>query len=118
MFRNLLENGKSAAINALLSNKAAMALINGKIARYGEVLTLKYDALGFHAQARLLGSSETVRVSVQKLVFTEGCSAVKLCGFTSSAQWCQHLLEDFVEGKEFDIPLEARPFLKPLAKFF
>ena len=118
MFRNLLENGKSAAINALLSNKAAMALINGKIARYGEVLSLKYDARGFHAQARLLGSSETVRVSVQKLVFTEGCSAVKLCGFTSSAQWCQHLLEDFVEGKEFDIPLEARPFLKPLAKFF
>ena len=118
MFRNLLENGKSAAINALLSNKAAMALINGKIARYGEVLSLKYDARGFHAQARLMGSSETVRVSVQKLVFTEGCSAVKLCGFTSSAQWCQHLLEDFVEGKEFDIPLEARPFLKPLAKFF
>ena len=118
MFRNLLENGKSAAINALLSNKTAMALINGKIARYGEVLSLKYDARGFHAQARLLGSSETVRVSVQKLVFTEGCSAVKLCGFTSSAQWCQHLLEDFVEGKEFDIPLEARHFLKPLAKFF
>ena len=118
MFKNLLENGKSAAINALLSNKTALALVNGKIARYGEVLSLNYDESGFHAEARLLGSSETVRVAVQKLVFSEGCSAVKLCGFSSSAQWSLHLLEDFVEGKEFDIPSEARPFLKPLVKFF
>lgn len=118
MFKNLLENGKSAAINALLSNKAALALVNGKISRYGEVLSLRYDESGLHAEARLLGSSETVRVSVQKLIFTEECSAVKLCGFSSSAPWLQHLLEDFVAGKKFDMPAEARPFLKPLAKFF
>ena len=118
MFKRLLDAGKNSAINALLSNKTALALVNGKLARYGEVLFLNYDESGFHAEARLLGSSETVRVAVQKLVFSEGCSAVKLCGFSSSAQWCQHLLEDFVEGKEFDIPSEARPFLKPLVKFF
>ena len=118
MFKNLFENGKNSAINALLSNKTAMALVNGKIARYGEILSLKYDDCGLHAEVRLLGSSETILVSVQKLVFTEDCSSVKLCGFRASAQWCQHLLEDFVEGKGFDIPAEARPFLKPLVKFF
>ena len=118
MFKDLFETGKNTAINALLSNKSALALVNGKISRYGEVLSLRYDENGLHADARLLGSSETIRVSVQKLIFTDECSAVKLCGFSSSAQWCQHLLEDFVEGKAFDIPAEARPFLKPLAKFF
>ena len=118
MFKNLFENGKNSAINALLSNKNTLALINGKLARYGEVLSLQHDESGFHAQARLLGSSETVCVSVRKLVFSEDCSAVKLCGFSSSALWCQHLLEDFAEGKELDIPTEARPFLKPLVKFF
>lgn len=118
MFKNLFENGKNSAINALLSNKNTLALINGKLARYGEVLSLQHSESGFHAEARLLGSAETIRVSVRKLAFSEDCSSVKLCGFSSSAQWCQHLLEDCVEGKEFDIPTEARPFLKPLAKFF
>ena len=118
MFKNLFENGKNSAINALLSNKNTLALINGKLSRYGEVLSLQHSESGFHAEARLLGSAETIRVSVRKLAFSEDCSSVKLCGFSSSAQWCQHLLEDFVEGKEFDIPTEARPFLKPLAKFF
>ena len=43
MFKDLFETGKNTAINALLSNKSALALVNGKISRYGEVLSLRYD---------------------------------------------------------------------------
>ena len=44
------------------------------------------------------------------------CSSVKLEGFSASAPWCQHLLEDFVEGRSFAIPEPARLPLRPLAK--
>ena len=118
MFDNIFASGKPALINNILSSKAALKLINSRLSRYGELLSLRYENECFHAEFRLLGSSETVNVAMKKLVFTEECRAVKLGGFSSNAPWCQNLLEDFVEGREFEITEEARTFVKPLAKLF
>ena len=118
MFDNILTSGKTALINNILSSKAALMLINNRLSRYGELRSLRYEKECFHAEFRLLGSSETVNVAMKELVFTEECRAVKLGGFSSNAPWCQNLLEDFVEGREFEIAEEARTFVKPLAKLF
>ena len=118
MFDNIFTSGKTALINNILSSKAALKLVNSKLSRYGELLSLRYEKECFHAEFRLLGSSETVNVAMKELMFTEDCKAVELGGFSSSAPWCQNLLEDFVEGREFEITGEARTFVKPLAKLF
>jgi len=118
VFDNIFTSGKTALINNILSSKAALKLVNSKLSRYGELLSLRYEKECFHAEFRLLGSSETVNVAMKELMFTEDCKAVELGGFSSSAPWCQNLLEDFVEGREFEITGEARTFVKPLAKLF
>jgi len=116
MFKNLVEEGRYRTINSLVSNPAVVKMINGRFSRYAELLSLRYDGEGFHARARLLGSGEEVRVCVRSVVFSADCSSVKLEGFSASAPWCQHLLEDFVEGRSFAIPEPARLPLRPLAK--
>jgi len=112
----MLSKAKEMAINTALSSDMVIGLINKKLARYGEVHSLRWDNEGFHGMVQLLGSAEIVAVNVRELVFAPDCSTVKLVGLTSSALWCQHLLEDFVEGRSFDIPENARVFVKPVAK--
>ena len=116
MFKNLVEEGRAAALNGLVSHPAVLKMANTRLARYAELLSLNYGREGFHARARLLGSGEEVRVCVRSVVFSADCSSVKLEGFSASAPWCQHLLEDFVEGRSFAIPEPARLPLRPLAK--
>ena len=110
-------SAKSAAINAALSSDMVIGLINRRVSRYGEVRSLRYDAEGFHGVLQLLGSAEIVSVDVRELVFAPDCSSVKLAGLTSNVLWCQHLLEDFVEGRAFDIPENVRAYVKPVAKW-
>ena len=116
MFKNLVEEGKWAAVNSLISNPAVLKMINARLSRYAEILSLRYDREGFHARARLLGSAEEVPVSVRSIHFAPDCSSVKLEGISSGAPWCLHLLQDFVEGRDFPIPEAARLPLRPLAK--
>ena len=115
-FKELFAPAKATAINAALSSDKVLGLINKNISRYGEVHSLRWNNEGFHGMFQLLGSAEIVAVNVRELVFAPECSSVKLTGLTSSALWCQHLLEDFVEGRAFDIPENARVFVRPVAK--
>lgn len=117
MFAKLAASAKSTAVNAALSSDMVMGLVNKKLCRYGEVRSLRYDEEGFHGMLQLLGSAEIVAVDVRELVFAPDCSSVRLSGLTSNIQWCQHLLEDFVEGRAFDIPENARTYVKPVAKW-
>ena len=117
MFSKLAASAKNTAINAALSSDMVMGLINKKLYRYGEVRSLRYDADGFHGVVQLLGSAEIVAVDVRELVFAPDCSSVRLSGLASNVQWCQHLLEDFVEGRAFDIPENARTYVKPVVKW-
>ena len=117
MFENLLGDAKYAAITGLISNPIVLGMLNGgRLGRYAELLSLRCDSEGFHARARLLGSAEEVAVSARRIAFAPDCSSVKLEGISSGAPWCLHLLQDFVEGRDFDIPESARATLRPLAK--
>ena len=115
-FKSFFSPAKIAAINAALSNDKLLGLINKNISRYGEVRSLRYDDEGFHGMVQFLGSAEIVAVNVRELVFAPDCSAVRLTGLKSNMLWCQHLLEDFAEGRTFDIPEDARAYVKILAK--
>ena len=58
MFKNLVEEGRAAALNGLVSHPAVLKMANARLARYAELLSLNYGREGFHARARLLGSGE------------------------------------------------------------
>ena len=117
MFENLLGDAKYAAITGLISNPIVLGMLNGgRLGRYAELLSLRCDREGYHASVKLRGSAEEVKVSVRSLAFTPDCSSVKLEGFSSGAPWCLHILQDFVEGRSFDIPESARPTLRKLSK--
>ena len=117
MFENLLGEAKYAAITGLISNPIVLGMLNGgRLGRYAELLSLRCDREGYHASAKLRGSAEEVKVSVQKITFSTDCSSVKLEGFSSGAPWCLHILQDFVEGRSFAIPESARSALRPIAK--
>ena len=109
---------KYKAVNTLLSSPAVLGLVNAKVERYGTVTKLAVDEGGCHAEVRLLGRDMPLNNTVGVIEFSDDGGRVTLRDLRGSEAWLQHLLEDFVAGKKFDMPAEARPFLKPLAKFF
>ena len=116
MYGKLIAGPVDAMINAFLKNKG-MTLVNGRIARYGEVTDLRKEGPCYHARVRLLGYGNELEVTMKGLEMDEGCTVARLGEFSASELWLERLLEDHARGREIPIPEGARPALRPFAKF-
>ena len=97
----------SAAKDAITS-KAAQSFINQRIARYGEVRSLRLDSRAKSGEVvcALLGETEpvTVRVERYEVVQRDGQTFVKLGRCSCNRVWLQNLLTDFGQDREVQVP--------------
>jgi hypothetical protein len=97
----------SAAKDAIAS-KAAQTYINQRIARYGEVRSLKLDSRNKSGEVVcvLLGEPEPVTVRVERYEVTErdGQTFVKIGRCSCNRTWLQNLLTDFGRDREIPVP--------------
>jgi len=112
----MLGSLREKALNAAVSSESVRSRVNEYLSRYGELRSLRYDRDGFHADLRFLGSSEDIKVSVRSVCLSDDCDTVRLEHICASMPWCEHILKDLVEGREFVLPQAARVFLKPVKK--
>lgn len=97
----------SAAKDAIAS-KAAQTYLNQRIARYGEVRTLKLDSRNKTGEVVcvLHGEPEpiTVRVERYELHERDGQTYVRIGRCTCNREWLQNLLNDFARQREVPVP--------------
>lgn len=91
-----------------MTAKAAQAFLNSRIARYGEVERVKLDSRErtLEVSVKLLGepTSILVRVGRYEIHDTRGQKSVEVFNCTCSRPWIEHLLQDFAQGRRFDLP--------------
>ena len=104
---------RNKTLNTLLSSTAVLGFVNKKLERYGMMEELFIDGSGYHAVIRLHGRETLLKLSVSAVKFSDGCTHVSLHGVSASELWLQHVLEDFLEGREFALPEAAVSALKP-----
>ena len=96
-----------AAKNMMIS-KGAQMYVNKMIARYGSVSDLKIDPQNktVDVVCQLNGEASPITVTVQKYGVVErgGKKYVQVMKCTSSRAWIQNLVEDYIVGKQVEIP--------------
>lgn len=97
----------SAAKDAVTS-KAAQTFLNQRIARYGEVRTLRLDSKNKSAEVvcQLQGEPEpiSIRVESYELRQRDGAVFVQLGRCTCNRVWLENLLNDFGRNREIPLP--------------
>ena len=97
----------SAAKDAFTS-KAAKTFVNQRIARYGEVQSLKIDSRSKEVElvCKLHGepSPITVRVEGYELLDVKGQKILRVGHCSCDRPWLQNLLTDFARGREIPVP--------------
>ena len=104
---SLLNSGKNTLVsifNTILNSPCTLSIINKKIERYANISEIHKYEDGFHLKFRLLNDDRDIIVHIRELCLNEDRRTVSLHGFQSDSAWLQHILEDFVEGKEFMLP--------------
>jgi len=99
------------SIKDSLASSAAKALLAGRIQRYGTLTELRIRSgdKTLAVEMLLTGEKEPIRIEVGRYRITgvSGAYKITLDNVTSSREWIQLLLEDFVIGKAFSIPSVA-----------
>lgn len=97
----------SAAKDAFTS-RAAQSFINQRIARYGEVRSLRLDSKAKSGEivCALHGETEPVSVRVENYELRErdGQTFVRLGRCTCNRVWLENLLNDFGSAREIPVP--------------
>lgn len=97
----------SAAKDALTS-RAAQSFLNQRIARYGEIRSLRLDSGNKSGEVvcALLGEAEpiTVRIDRYELRRNGNEAVVRLGQFSCSRPWLENLLNDYARDREFPVP--------------
>ncbi|HWL15979.1 MAG TPA: hypothetical protein VNR00_10260 [Opitutus sp.] len=97
----------SAAKDALTS-RAAQTFINQRIARYGEVKSLKLDSRTKSGEVvcQLIGEPTpiTVRIERYELEQREGQTYLRVGACSSNRVWLQNLLTDLAREREIPVP--------------
>lgn len=109
----MLGTMKYRSVNMLLSSAPVLGLLNKKVERYGTIEKLFVDESGYHATVGLLGRGASLSIAVGRIELSDDCSRVVLRQMQGSEIWLQHLLEDLVDGREFELPPAAASALKP-----
>lgn len=103
----LFNSGKNTLVsifNAILNSSCALSIINKKIERYAIVSEITKEENGFLLKFRLLNEDNDIVVYLKEICLNDDGRTVSLHGFQSDTAWLQHILEDFVEGREFLLP--------------
>ena len=97
----------NAAKDAFTS-KAAQTYINQRIARYGQVKTLKIDSRNKNMElsCHLIGEPAPIVIRVEKYALREiGDKKILRVGpCACSRPWLQNLLNDFAQNREIPVP--------------
>jgi hypothetical protein len=98
-----------SAMKDAVTSKAAQTFVNQRIARYGEVQSLKIDSKrkSVEVVCQLLGESAPITVSVDHYELRDGADGEKFLRVRScsaSRPWLENLLRDQAVGREFPVP--------------
>lgn len=97
----------SAAKDAITS-RAARSFLNQRIARYGEVQSLRLDSTNKQGEivCSLEGEAEpiTIRIDGYELRHSGGETFVRLGKFSCSRPWLENVLNDFARDREVPVP--------------
>ena len=97
----------TAAKDAMTS-KAAQAFVNQRIARYGEVRTLKLDSRNKTVEVvcHLIGERDPVSIRINNYEIRDvgGKKVLRIGDCTCSRPWLQNLFEDYGRGREVPVP--------------
>ena len=97
----------NAAKDAFTS-KAAQTYINQRIARYGEVQTLKIDSRNktMEMSCHLIGEPTPVTIKVENYALREvgGKKLLSVGACLCSRPWLQNLLNDLARNREIPVP--------------
>lgn len=107
IFSSLFNSGKNtlaSIFNAVLNSPCILSIINSKIERYANISEINKEENGFFIKFKLLNTDNDIVVKLREVCLSEDRSTVSLHGFQSDTMWLQHILEDFVENKEFMLP--------------
>ena len=92
-----------------VTSKAAQTFVNQRIARYGEVQSLKIDSKQKRVEVvcQLIGEATPITVSVDGYELRDGPDGGKLLrvrACSASRPWLANLLADQAVGREFPVP--------------
>ena len=100
--------GMFNAAKDAFTSKAAQTYINQRIARYGEVKTLKIDSRNktMEMSCHLIGEPTPVTVKVENYALREadGKKLLRVGSCSCSRPWLQNLLNDFALNREVPVP--------------
>lgn len=99
MFRELKDSFASGVAKSMLASK---------IERYGKLTDLRIQSgeKSIQAELQLEGETEPVKISVTryKIVKSADSHAIVVEAVDASRVWVKNLLEDFLVGKEIQVP--------------
>lgn len=92
-----------------VTSKAAQTFVNQRIARYGEVQSLKIDSKrkSVEVVCQLLGEPTPITVRLDNYDLRDGPDGGKLLrvgSCSASRPWLENLLTDQAIGREFPVP--------------
>jgi hypothetical protein len=98
-----------SAMKDAVTSKAAQTFVNQRIARYGEVQSLKIDSKQKSVEivCQLLGEPAPITVRVENYELRDGSDGEKrlrIGACSASRPWLENLLADQVRGREFPVP--------------
>lgn len=106
--RRSLYDGMFSAAKDAIAGKAAQAFLNQRIARYGEVRTLRLDSKSKSGEVVVVlhGEPEPISIRVERYELHErdGQMFVKLGRCACNRVWLQNLLTDFGQDREVPVP--------------
>jgi len=90
------------------TSKAALTFINQRIARYGEVLTLRIDSRDktMEMTCQLVGEATPIAVRVENYSVQEvgGKKILRVGACLCSRPWLQNLMNDLARDREIPVP--------------
>ena len=99
------------ALKDAVTSRAALALVNSRISRYGTVTGLAIDSRLKRAELTCLlhGESAPLTVTVETYAVEKTAEGkfIRIDALSCSRPWLQNLLADFATGRRFELPAWA-----------
>ena len=119
MFEGAAAAMLKAGVNKMLQSDTAVGLLERYVGRYAEVRSLSCGAQGgLEAVVRVKGFTEEVKVCLRRVEVAPDSSAITPTDIVADREGIDALLKDFVQGRRFDVPEVARPFMGMLKGLF
>ena len=84
------------------------SLLNKKMDKFGEITHLEFDSNKDEIELEVILKGETAPLKVMIKGYTirevEGINYLRIQNIRTSREWLNHVVEDYVHGKEFKIP--------------